>query len=195
MHSGWCNIPATLTTSVWCCPKWKNCSPHHCYNPGCFYKHKLVPSSPKASLVRELILEVQSDQKQKAVTILAKAASHTQSFPVFLEILWTMYVSSSCRTVSPPRYYSLYTELVKELTLQVQNQQQQKAVKTVRTLGKAASHIKSFPVFFKRKNWSGNWPWQSKHNLSTSHQPKTDKRGEPHYARTKLTIVMIQHLP
>ena len=43
----------------------------------------------------------------------------------------------------------MHRELVKELTLEVQNQQQQKAVKTVRTLGKAASQIKSFPVFFK----------------------------------------------
>ena len=30
---------------------------------------------------------------------------------------------------------------------------------------------------------------------AVSHQLKTDKWGRPHYARIKLTIVMIQHLP
>ena len=43
----------------------------------------------------------------------------------------------------------MHSELVKELTLAVQNDEHEKATKIVCLLGKAASQIKSFPVFFK----------------------------------------------
>ena len=45
--------------------------------------------------------------------------------------------------------FFLHSELVRELVLQVQSCQNQNAVTTINILGKVASQIQSFPVFFR----------------------------------------------
>ena len=45
-------------------------------------------------------------------------------------------------------FFFLHSELVRELVLQVQSGQNQNAVRTINILGKAASQIQSFSVFF-----------------------------------------------
>ena len=46
-------------------------------------------------------------------------------------------------------YFFLHRELVRELTLAVQSQSIKKAIKMLSLLGKAASQILSYPVFFR----------------------------------------------
>ena len=58
-----------------------------------------------------------------------------------------MYVSSLFVVLFVHHY--THTELVKQLTLAVQNNEQEKAVKMVEVIGKAAAQLRSFPVFFK----------------------------------------------
>ena len=57
-----------------------------------------------------------------------------------------MYVSS-CLFIRI--LFFLHSELVRELILEVQSGQNQNAVRTINILGKAASQIQSFPVFFR----------------------------------------------
>ena len=82
-----------------------------------------------------------------SVTVLVSLEEYIKLLQKYHKVIQCIHWKPCCYCLFITVLFFMHRELVKELTLEVQNQQQQKAVKTVRTLGSEDSRCdwKSLP--------------------------------------------------